>query len=77
VETILNLGRPENFGLIALATHGRGGIRRLALGSVADKVIRGSEVPVLVYHPSRRVTPVGQTTRRPGATARRRTSAVK
>lgn len=34
-----------------MATHGRGGVRRLLLGSVADKVIRGSEDPVLVVHP--------------------------
>lgn len=34
--------------LIALETHGRGGIPRLWLGSVADKVVRGSWHPVLV-----------------------------
>ncbi len=38
--------------LIVLATHGRGGVRRLLLGSVADKVIRSSTVPVLVYRPA-------------------------
>ncbi len=37
--------------VIALATHGRGGLRRVMLGSVADRVIRGSTVPVLVLHP--------------------------
>jgi nucleotide-binding universal stress UspA family protein len=36
---------------IALATHGRKGLPRLMLGSVADKVIRGATVPVLVYRP--------------------------
>lgn len=34
--------------LIALATHGRGGLTRAVLGSVADKVVRGSSVPVLL-----------------------------
>jgi nucleotide-binding universal stress UspA family protein len=34
--------------LIALATHGRGGLARLLLGSVADKVVRGASVPVLL-----------------------------
>jgi nucleotide-binding universal stress UspA family protein len=34
--------------LIALETHGRRGLSRLLLGGVADKVIRGSAVPVLV-----------------------------
>jgi nucleotide-binding universal stress UspA family protein len=37
--------------LIALATHGRGGLKRLLLGSVADKVLRGAATPVLVYRP--------------------------
>jgi len=37
--------------LIALATHGRKGLKRLFVGSVADKLIRGSPVPVLVYRP--------------------------
>jgi nucleotide-binding universal stress UspA family protein len=35
--------------LIALETHGRGGLPRLFLGSVADKVVRGAEVPVLLH----------------------------
>jgi len=35
--------------LIALATRGRGGFQRLLLGSVADKVVRGAAIPVLVY----------------------------
>jgi nucleotide-binding universal stress UspA family protein len=34
--------------LIALATHGRRGLGRLLLGSVADKVLRGASVPVLL-----------------------------
>jgi nucleotide-binding universal stress UspA family protein len=38
-------------GLIALATHGRRGLDRMLLGSVADKVIRGAAPPVLVYRP--------------------------
>lgn len=37
--------------LVALATHGYGGLKRVWLGSVADKVIRGSAVPVLVQRP--------------------------
>jgi nucleotide-binding universal stress UspA family protein len=38
---------------IALATHGRGGARRMLLGSVADKVVRSTDMPVLVYRPKR------------------------
>lgn len=34
--------------LIVVTTHGRGGLRRALLGSVADKVVRGAGLPVLV-----------------------------
>ncbi len=34
--------------LIVIGTHGRRGLDRLLIGSVADKVIRGAKVPVLV-----------------------------
>jgi len=37
--------------LIALATQGRGGLKRLLVGSVADKVLRGAIMPVLVQRP--------------------------
>jgi nucleotide-binding universal stress UspA family protein len=37
--------------MIAIETHGRGGLSRLLLGSVADKVIRGSKLPILVHKP--------------------------
>ena len=33
--------------LVVMGTHGRGGIDRLLLGSVAEKVVRSSSVPVL------------------------------
>ncbi len=41
--------------LIVLGTHGARGLERLALGSVADKVIRQGELPVLVAPVRRRV----------------------
>jgi nucleotide-binding universal stress UspA family protein len=34
--------------LIAMSTHGRSGLRRLAFGSVTDKVLHGARVPVLM-----------------------------
>jgi nucleotide-binding universal stress UspA family protein len=37
--------------LVALATHGYRGLSRLFLGSVADKVVRGSHLPVMVWRP--------------------------
>ena len=33
--------------LICMGTHGRGGVSRLLLGSVAERVVRSSEMPVL------------------------------
>jgi hypothetical protein len=36
--------------LIAIATHGLGGIERLLLGSVADKLVRSAPIPLLVWN---------------------------
>jgi nucleotide-binding universal stress UspA family protein len=49
---IIEYAKAHEVDLIALATHGRSGLKRLVLGSVADKLIRGSPVPVLVVRPS-------------------------
>jgi nucleotide-binding universal stress UspA family protein len=38
--------------LVVMATHARGGIGRLVLGSVTDRVVRHSSGPVLVVHPN-------------------------
>ena len=51
VQCILESARPGQVAIIVLASHGRGGLRRIALGSVADKLVRGAEVPVLVCRP--------------------------
>ena len=48
---ILQFALENDVDVIALATHGRGGWSRVALGSVADKVMRGSTIPVLLYRP--------------------------
>jgi nucleotide-binding universal stress UspA family protein len=45
---ILEMAKSVNAFGVAIATHGRTGLSRVALGSVADKVIRASAVPVLV-----------------------------
>lgn len=47
-ETIVNYAAKEEIGLIVMATHGRSGVKRWALGSVADKVIRSTRQPVLL-----------------------------
>jgi nucleotide-binding universal stress UspA family protein len=51
-ETLIDLAAPERVSLMAVATHGLGGMKRLLLGSVADKVVRGANVPVLVVRPA-------------------------
>jgi nucleotide-binding universal stress UspA family protein len=50
-RAILDEAARSGAGGIALATHGRGGIARMMLGSVADEVIRHTRLPVLVYRP--------------------------
>jgi nucleotide-binding universal stress UspA family protein len=49
---ILDRGRTGQADLIALTTHGRGGIRKLLLGSVADKLVRSAECGLLIHRPS-------------------------
>ncbi len=50
-DAILGHARDSAADLIAMATRGLGGWKRMVLGSVADKVLRGAEQPVLLYHP--------------------------
>ncbi len=46
---ILKEAASGDYDLLALATHGRRGLPRLFLGSIADKVVRGTSIPVLIY----------------------------
>ena len=62
VETAVREGEPSkeiveqamdsDVDLIVVGTHGRGGFERALLGSVADKVVRTSHVPVVTVNPS-------------------------
>jgi nucleotide-binding universal stress UspA family protein len=47
-EEILKAAEQVKADLIAMSTHGRSGWRRLAFGSITDKVLRGSHIPVLM-----------------------------
>jgi nucleotide-binding universal stress UspA family protein len=47
-DSILRYKWEASARFVVLATHGRGGFQALFIGSVADKVTRGSRVPVLV-----------------------------
>lgn len=58
VRSVIRVGDPaseivqyadeEGCDLVVVGTHGRGGIPRLVLGSVAERVVRLAQVPVLV-----------------------------
>lgn len=50
--TILNELDQGKHDFVAMTTHGATGFKRLLLGSVADKVIRGSNRPTLVVRPA-------------------------
>ncbi len=52
-EEILKYAETEKIGLIIIGTHGRKGIDRILFGSVAEKVIKMSPVPVLSINPYR------------------------
>lgn len=48
---ILDEAGRQEADLIAMATHGRSGLRRFQLGSVTDKVLRSASAPVLMLRP--------------------------
>jgi nucleotide-binding universal stress UspA family protein len=48
---VLDFAATHGIDAIAMATRGRGGWSRIALGSVADKVMRGSLLPTLLFRP--------------------------
>lgn len=49
---ILRVAQEGQVDAIAMATHGRGPMGRALMGSVADKVVRGATVPVLLHRPA-------------------------
>jgi nucleotide-binding universal stress UspA family protein len=53
-EVILDAAAAEGATMIAMTTHGRSGIARWSMGSVAEKVARASAVPVLLVRSFRR-----------------------
>ncbi|MCX5907721.1 MAG: universal stress protein [Deltaproteobacteria bacterium] len=46
---ICDYAAAKKFNLIAMSTHGRSGLSRWAMGSVADKVLHCSSVPVMLF----------------------------
>ncbi|MBN1188395.1 MAG: universal stress protein [Dehalococcoidales bacterium] len=51
-EAILDYVEKNQVELVIISTHGRSGISRWTFGSVADKVVRHSPVPILVIAPA-------------------------
>ena len=49
---IIKLAEELEADVVALATHGYGGLKRALLGSIADKVLRGSPLPLLLQRPA-------------------------
>ncbi|MFN8584716.1 MAG: universal stress protein [Dehalococcoidia bacterium] len=49
---IIEVAAQQGCDLIVMATHGRSGLGRAVLGSVADHVIRHSSIPVLLVRPA-------------------------
>ncbi len=50
-QRIVQYANDEQIGLVAMATHGRSGVSRLVLGSVAERVLRSCSAPVLLLRP--------------------------
>lgn len=50
-RAIVDFAHREGADLLAMATHGRSGLKRLLLGSVTEAVLRHTHVPVIVYPP--------------------------
>ncbi len=51
-QCIIDIVKTSHVDLIAMATHGRSGLGRLVLGSVAERVLRNVDIPVLLMRPS-------------------------
>ena len=53
---ILRYARSANIDLIVMGTHGRTGLARVVLGSVAEAVVRAAPCPVLTVHSAESAT---------------------
>ncbi len=51
-EEILNLVESVDADLIIMGTHGRKGIDRILFGSVAEKIVKSSTIPVMTVRPT-------------------------
>ena len=49
-ETIINVAESEGVDLIVISSSGKSGIHKFVLGSVTEKVLKNSDVDVLLVH---------------------------
>ena len=50
-DAIIEAAGAHGADVIAVATHGRGGVSRLLVGSTADALVRSTNIPVLLFRP--------------------------
>ena len=56
-DEIVKYAEDKKIDLITMSTHGRSGVARWVLGSVADKVLHGAKVPIWLVRSPRMVSP--------------------
>ena len=50
-KSVQDVRRADYFDLIAMATHGHGGLRRWVMGSITERILSVSKLPLLVIRP--------------------------
>lgn len=51
-DEILEAAEETHADVIAMSTHGRTGVKRLLMGSIAEQVVHDSHIPVILIHPN-------------------------
>lgn len=54
VDVILDFAKAEKIDLIVIGTHGRSGLDRVLFGSVAEKIVKSSKIPVMTIRPEQK-----------------------
>ena len=69
-SVIVEAARVNRADVIVMSTHGRSGLGRLVFGSVAESVLRGTRVPILLVRPAEAPLeqPSGRSEARPATT---------
>ncbi len=57
-KQIIDYAKQENYDYVVLGTHGRTGVGRVLLGSVAEQVVRNVDCPVITVKPSNKLNSV-------------------